>query len=159
MLKECDVLEQAVLNSLTAMIAVLDEDGMIVAVNDQWTRSARRRGDAATMSKMGVGVNYLEVCRRVSVEANPEVQGILAGIEAVLRNSLPDFSSEYSCHSPATQRWFCLSVTPLDRGRGGAVIAQPTSPNGEGGGVSTPERETMPSHDGAGFRRHPHVRL
>src|SRR5262249_25599367 len=46
-LRESQALNQAVLGSLVAHIAVLDRDGNIIAVNEAWKRFARENGGAA----------------------------------------------------------------------------------------------------------------
>jgi len=71
----------------------------------------------------GVGVNYLDVCRNASGEFHEEARAALKGIEAVLQGSQPDFSSEYSCDSPDTHRWFTMKVTALSHPTGGVVVS------------------------------------
>src|SRR5262245_36870088 len=61
-LRESQALNQAVLDSLAANIAVLDRDGNIIAVNEDWRRFARENDGAAFADS--VGINYLDVCRR-----------------------------------------------------------------------------------------------
>ncbi len=119
-LRESQALNQAVLGSVDANIAVLDRDGNIIAVNDAWKRFARENGGAAIADS--VGVNYLAVCRRGQKEDNLEVKVALDGIQAVLDGARPNFIHEYPCHSPGEKRWFLMSVTPLIAERGGVVV-------------------------------------
>ncbi len=51
---------RSVLNSLTAHIAVLDTQGVIIAVNEAWRRFAQDNG--ALHSEAYLGANYLTVC-------------------------------------------------------------------------------------------------
>ena len=53
---------QSILDSLTSHVAVLDEQGTIIAVNRMWQKFADENGGAAPCC--GVGANYLEVCER-----------------------------------------------------------------------------------------------
>src|SRR5437764_1204426 len=54
----------AILNSLTANIAVLDHHGTIIMVNEAWTRFARENSpNPSHLERTGIGANYLEVCR------------------------------------------------------------------------------------------------
>jgi signal transduction histidine kinase len=69
-----------------------------------------------------VGANYLEVCRKAA-STDAHVDRALSGIHAVLDGSLPLFEIEYPCHSPWEQRWFLMTVAPLSRGSGGAIIS------------------------------------
>jgi len=52
---------RGVLNSLPQEIAVLDEAGVLIAVNEPWERFARENGGAPDV--VSVGANYLNVCR------------------------------------------------------------------------------------------------
>ena len=72
-------LNRAVLGSLRDQIAVLDKNGEIIAVNEGWTRFAEEnRGQG-----VGVGVNYLEVCRKAA-DLDPQARNSLGGIISVL---------------------------------------------------------------------------
>jgi diguanylate cyclase (GGDEF)-like protein len=101
----------AVLNSLSAHIAVLDGRGRIVAVNDAWRRFARANG-AAGMDDF-VGASYVTACEAaVRSSADRDAQGVLEGLRAVLCGERAQFSAEYPCHSPGgAQRWFTVHVT------------------------------------------------
>jgi len=109
---------------MMANIAVVDRDGMIIAINDGWERFARENGGDPASPKFGVGANYLEVCARSARDLGAEGQEILDGMKGVLAHSQAAFRHEYPCHSPTKQRWFTMLVSPLDRADGGAVIAQ-----------------------------------
>ncbi|MFN8488696.1 MAG: PAS domain-containing protein [Caldilineaceae bacterium] len=119
-LQQSEAFSHAVLNSLPANIAVLDKEGLIVAVNDAWERFARENG--ATRVGMEVGENYLAVCQRSIPEA-AEAQSVLTGLQAILTGKEHYFSLEYPCHSPVEQRWFTLYATRLALDHGGAVVA------------------------------------
>lgn len=115
-LRDSEIFKQAVLNSVTAEIAVLNQDGLILTVNDAWQRYAQKYvaqlGQSA--SRTAVGANYLAACQ--GVEADPAARNTVPaqdGIRAVLAGRLPRFYLEYPCHSPQQQRWFSMSVTPL----------------------------------------------
>jgi PAS domain S-box-containing protein len=118
-LRETEVLKQAVLNSLQHNIAVLDQKGTIVTVNEVWNGFALDNG-ATSLAGIGVGVNYLDVCQRVAGEYALEA---LNGIQAVLNGAKETFAMEYYCPSLAEDRWFLMSVAPLKRSEGGAVVS------------------------------------
>src|SRR5262245_27811390 len=120
-LRESQALNQATLDSLEANIAVLDRDGKIIAVNEDWRRFARENGGAAIADS--VGINYLNVCRRAREKGNGQIEATLDGIRAVLDGARPSFMLEYPCHSPSENRWFLMSVTPLGGERGGVVVS------------------------------------
>ena len=99
----------AVLDSIDAHIAILDPNGVIVAVNASWQvfAEANQLNDA----EMRVGANYLEVCR--FARADPNARAALEGILDVMRGFQPTFYHEYPCHSPDEARYFALRVSPL----------------------------------------------
>lgn len=114
---------QAVLDALSAQIAVLDTTGRIIAVNEAWRRFARENDGDASLED-GIGMDYFEACLNRS-DDDPERLGEQAceGIRAVIAGQRREFSLEYPCHHPEYPRWFLLTVTPLEDGVGGAVVA------------------------------------
>ncbi len=93
-------------------MAVLDEDGTIVAVNRAWERFAEENG--GTARSCGVGANYLTVCGEAYRMRAQEAPAVIEGIREVMAGKRPEFSLEYPCHSPTQQRWFILRVTCFD---------------------------------------------
>ena len=127
-LKSSELFKQAVLNSVTAEIAVLSHEGVILEVNQAWRNHAARNTIALGQGQgsLAVGANYLQACQ--SIKINPTLRGSEAmtaheGIAAVLGGQQPHFYLEYPCHSPEQQRWCSMSVTPLnaDAHRGAVV--------------------------------------
>ena len=106
----CDLtFRSAVMDSLTANIAVLDPKGDVVAVNSGWQEFAG--ANDMHNSDIGVGTNYLAVCR--SAKADPNARAALEGILEVMKGQRSYFYHEYPCHSPDVHRWFALRATPL----------------------------------------------
>jgi two-component system NtrC family sensor kinase len=109
----------AVLDAISAHVAVLDPAGIIVAFNEAWLRFAAQQG--GDPERCGVGVNYIAVAE-ASAGCGDVIAGQAAqGIRAVLRGDLPLFSLEYPCHSPDQQRWFLLQASPLAHGQGAVL--------------------------------------
>lgn len=121
-LRNAEAFNWAILNSLTVLLAVLDEHGTIIAVNDAWTAFARANGDPDSRAT-GVGVNYFAVCHRASGPWSEEAPGALEGMRAVLAGSLPSYELEYPCHAPDAERWFVLRAVPLLGAQRGLVIS------------------------------------
>jgi PAS domain S-box-containing protein len=95
------------IDALASHIAVLDEGGVILAVNDAWRRFADEGRYAA--HNYGVGSNYLDVCEPTADGCvGPEMA---AGLRAVLAERAASFEFEYPCHSPTDRRWFVLRAT------------------------------------------------
>ncbi|HSM99258.1 MAG TPA: PAS domain S-box protein, partial [Gallionella sp.] len=113
--------EGAILNVLPASIALLDPMGLITTVNESWRRFGR--ANALPGPGYGVGVNYLEICDSARGDDAFQAHQAAAGIRSVLDGGEKSFTLEYPCHSPAEQRWFLMTVTPLnDVHRNGAVV-------------------------------------
>ncbi|MBE0612037.1 MAG: EAL domain-containing protein [Burkholderiales bacterium] len=106
--------QAAILNALPAHIALLDAQGRILAVNQAWQQFAG--ANALQGPDYAIGVNYLEVCERARGDDAADARRAAAGIRAVLDGSEMRFSIEYPCHSPAQQRWFLMTITPLTAG-------------------------------------------
>jgi len=103
--------QAAILSALPAHIALLDPHGVIIAVNDGWRRFAV--DNQLHQPGHAIGVNYLSVCDAARGDASAQARAVAAGIRTVLDGSAGSFALEYSCHSPAEQRWFLMSVSPL----------------------------------------------
>ncbi|MCA9225701.1 MAG: PAS domain-containing protein, partial [Planctomycetales bacterium] len=115
---------QAVLDSLTSHICVLDREGVIIAVNDSWDRFAKANGGVGETG-FGVGSNYLSVVYKAceSADGASAAPVVLDGLKDLLAGNSPSFSAEYPCHSPTEQRWFLLNAAPLQTEVGGAVVS------------------------------------
>jgi hypothetical protein len=105
------------LDSLPTSIALLSKSGVIEFVNKAWKRFAQENfGDE---SKVGVGVNYFDVCKK------SEKEGLeaLIGIKSVIEGATNLFSLEYPCHSGHEERWFIVNATPINDRLGGVVVS------------------------------------
>ncbi len=111
--------QQSILNALPSHIALLDEKGVILAVNEAWRRFAEERG--LQSPDAGLGMNYLDVCTRAGAHGAAEAAQTAEGIRQVLRGTVPQFELEYPCEDAGLSCWFHLSVTPT---------GDPTRPTG-----------------------------
>ncbi|MFP3998393.1 MAG: PAS domain S-box protein [Desulfobacterales bacterium] len=111
-----------VLASLSAHIAIVDKNGVIIQANDPWYRFARENG-IRNPARISRGADYLAVCEKSAQSGDDSAQDAANGIRKVLSGRLKHFQMENACHSESAQRWFLMHVTPLDRSMGGAVIS------------------------------------
>jgi PAS domain S-box-containing protein len=100
---------QSTLDALSAHIAILDETGVIIAVNEAWRRFAEANGFLE--SGYGLGANYLTVSESAGGDWADEAADVAAGIRAVMAGQRDQFQLEYPCHAPGDQRWFIVRVT------------------------------------------------
>jgi PAS domain S-box-containing protein len=109
-LREAGEFWQGTLDSLTALIAVLDEHGAVTAVNAAW----RRLADSENGGNDYVGSNYIAVCEASS---DPLAKAAARRLKEILAGGRGVFSMEYPCHSPSVQRWFLLRATRYEGAR------------------------------------------
>ncbi|PKN35973.1 MAG: hypothetical protein CVU61_00280 [Deltaproteobacteria bacterium HGW-Deltaproteobacteria-19] len=110
-----------VINSLTANMAVIDRQGIIIAVNEAWKVFAREN-DAPDQNAY-VGASYLNVCEEAWRRDGDELAArAMRGIRRVLEGTEATFTLEYPCHSPAVERWFIMHMARLLEEDQGAII-------------------------------------
>src|SRR5579871_3117368 len=109
----------AVLSSMDGNAALLDAEGKIVAVSEAWERFGR--DNEASLSGVGVGTDYLQVCRGAAKDSET-AKAVVDGLVSILNGTKPIFHCDYKCDSPDTLRWFRLTLTPW-RAAGGRVLA------------------------------------
>jgi signal transduction histidine kinase len=103
-----------VLNSLSSNIAVINNDGLIVAVNESWKRAAFEHGE--TLAKGDAGSNYFRLCARAFKEGDDMAADVLQGIADVMDDKLEIFHMEYPCHTWDEQRWFAIRISKFENG-------------------------------------------
>ena len=112
----------ALLDALPDQIAVLSQDGIIVAVNRAWRRFAAQHWAGADMPGAAVagaiGAHYRTVCHR-----GDHARQAHEGIAAVLAGDMGRFQMEYALPADDGARWFSMSVTPLADSARGAVVS------------------------------------
>jgi len=99
-LSDSQKLALGTMNAIGAQICVLNETGTILLVNDRWKNFALSNG--GSLDHVGIGKNYFSSCK--------DVEDIEKGIREVLKGDKKEFSFEYPCHSPTTNRWFICRV-------------------------------------------------
>jgi PAS domain S-box-containing protein len=107
-LRESEPFARSALDSLSAHIAILDESGTIVFVNEAWREFAESNGAVGNVAE---GANYLQVCESAVGEQSADAAAFAEGIRSVLSGRRKEFALEYPCHSPTEQRWFVGRVT------------------------------------------------
>lgn len=103
---------QSALNALSAHIAILDPNGVIIGVNTAWRRFAEENDYPDT--SYGLGLNYLDVCESSARRNSKESVIVYDGIRDVMDRRRSDFQLEYPCHSRRQKRWFVMHVTRFE---------------------------------------------
>lgn len=102
--------QAAILNALPTHIALLNAQGVIVAVNTAWREFGLANG---LEGGDGVGQDYLAVCETPHEEADDIPRQAANGIRAVMNGTSTSFTLEYCCHAPTQERWFVMTVMPM----------------------------------------------
>jgi diguanylate cyclase (GGDEF)-like protein/PAS domain S-box-containing protein len=103
--------QQAVFDSLSAQIAVLDRRGMVIQTNAAWWKYAIDSGLAETHC-FRVG-NYLEILDCLSGKDYETVLAASAGIASVVSGEVTHFQLQHPFFTPLDKRWFIMKVTPV----------------------------------------------
>ncbi len=123
-LQNIESFQLSILNSVSAQIAVLDNQGFITLTNQAWKDFAIKNSliSGLELSKTDIGANYLDVCQtHINTDTNHNSLSACIGINAVLKGTLPEFSMEYTCHTPSEQCWIRSNVTPISINNGAVV--------------------------------------
>ncbi len=108
-LRESERFAYATIDALEEHIAILDERGVILAVNAAWRTFGQNNGGSDAQA--GVGTNYL-AASDAAAQAGDAMAGQMAqGIRDVLELRVSSFGQEYPCHAPQEQWWFAVQVT------------------------------------------------
>lgn len=93
---------------LSAEVAVLDLDGIIVEVSDEWRESGAR--NAADPAACGVGASYLDLS--AAADASDAAQDVEQAIRTALRGELAAAAVvEIQCDSANERRWLDVAVS------------------------------------------------
>jgi PAS domain S-box-containing protein len=116
-LRASEALRDGILASLPGTMAVVDRAGSVVEVNRAWRSLATSdRADEAPSAR--VTIEDLKVSR----ERDPVARQVLDGIDGVLSGQQTEFHLDYPIGAPGVDRWVSVTVSPLKRPEGGAVI-------------------------------------
>ncbi len=108
-LLESRSLLQDSLDAIESHIAVLDETGVIIAVNQSW-KSFSVPGHLFG-EDLGVGMNYLDELDSRLSEVSDETSAISQGIRQVIALEEPVFSCTYSTAATSSTSWLVVRVT------------------------------------------------
>ncbi|MCW2812041.1 MAG: domain S-box/diguanylate cyclase protein [Friedmanniella sp.] len=130
-------------------VAVLDQAGVIVAVNQVWVDFCLENG--GRLDTCGPGASYLEACLDGG-DAGSEAMAT-AILDAIRGDGLHATRLQIACHAPYQRRWFDVVVSsalaPDARTVCGATVMLAASPGPQSADVATSRAElTAELHDG-----------
>ena len=116
-LHKSEAFNLAILDSISAEVAVLDRNGIVIAANQPWRHFAFEKGikpgDLVPHTK--VGGNFLAACKKLDNLIPDGSMNVVDGLLAVMNGKLPSFDFDYLCS--ATQKdWYSMRATPMGDG-------------------------------------------
>jgi len=99
-------LAKAVINSLSAHIAILDQNGVILDTNRAWNDYSFKNGMPEDFDYRGI--NYLEVCNAATGADALDAHNIAKGIWEVIQGHTQEFLFDYPCHSQDSKHWYYM---------------------------------------------------
>lgn len=103
--------QEALFDSLSAQIAVLDRHGTVLQTNAAWQKYAVENG---FLDKTGfIGGNYLNILECLTGNDQNTVQAAAAGMASVASSEAASFQLPHPFFSPLDKRWFLMKVTPV----------------------------------------------
>ena len=97
------------LDALSAHLCVLDQTGVIIAVNQTWREFCA--ANCLDHQDYFLGVNYLDICDAANGKEAKEASLMANGIRSVMREELNEFTIEYPCVTATEEFWFSARVT------------------------------------------------
>jgi PAS domain S-box-containing protein len=105
--------------AMTSQIVLLDEQGVVIAVNEAWRPLEPARRSLKTPD--GVGSSYLELCRRVFPNLDEGV--VRRGLHSVIAGRRGNFAQTYRIGTPDGVRWRQMRISRFRHGAAAHFIA------------------------------------
>lgn len=103
--------QSAILNTLPASIALLENDGSILKVNDEWIHFGKLNGlDDAYQH---LGKDYIAISENSKGIDAEDGRRMAQGLKDILSGTRAYFTMEYPCNSPTEKRWYKVEVRPF----------------------------------------------
>ncbi len=97
---------RTVLDSLSAHIAIVDDNGVILDTNRAWREYAVKNGMPDGYDS--IGDNYLDICDAADGEDGANARSVAVGVREVIAGNLDEFLFDYPCHSDDGPHWYYL---------------------------------------------------
>jgi diguanylate cyclase (GGDEF)-like protein len=97
-------MHREVFQALPMSMAILDEDGRVIDVNERWRQFALDNGGDPDAY---IGADYLGACGE---PGDPETDEVAVAFRDLLSGQRDWVELEYPCHSPDERRWFMLQT-------------------------------------------------
>jgi PAS domain S-box-containing protein len=112
-LRKSETFNKGVIDSLTAHIAVINNSGNIIAVNEAWKRFAATNPDTALLRAF-MGNNYINNCTQAALAGDTVAAEAVNGIVEVMNKKKNVFYLEYPCTADGKNYWFAMRVMQFE---------------------------------------------
>jgi signal transduction histidine kinase len=116
-----DALHGSVLASVQDQIVIVDSAGTIVDANMSWRQLAERI-PAAPFASLKVGENVLRYCAAADAQGDTLAARLGTCVNEVIGGRVVHHRMEYAVHASRGITWFEVTIEPLRRVDGGAVL-------------------------------------
>jgi len=103
-------LHESILDTVTANVTILNDEGKIIAVNDAWMHFAEF--NELGLENYGLGMNYISLCE--SLDA-PDASEARQGLRDVLAGEPGPLRYEYQIVLPNGPIWVRMTITRISR--------------------------------------------
>ncbi|MBW2680580.1 MAG: PAS domain-containing protein, partial [Deltaproteobacteria bacterium] len=113
-------LARAVINSLSAHIVILDENGVILETNRAWKAYSVKNGMPEDIAFKGI--NYLGVCDTSAGDDALDARNVATGIRKVINGEITEFLFDYPCHTENRKHWYYMRAIRMSDVKPARVI-------------------------------------
>ena len=108
------------LDALPDAIALISGEGVVVGVNEAWSRSGAM---PSVIGASSVGSPYLDLCTRAFGEGSEEAREVAINLGHLLAGEFPSFSFKYHSYTSGEERWVDVTVRTVAQSPTVAAIA------------------------------------
>ena len=121
-LRKIEAFARNALNFASPRIAIMDQYGTIILVNEAWRAAANRNPPLHKTTALCEGANYLEILDKVKGLEKENAREMASDIRELYRNPGKKFQFKYPCHSPAKKHWFLAELSSFNEGTNNCLV-------------------------------------
>ncbi|MCB0370761.1 MAG: response regulator [Bdellovibrionales bacterium] len=109
-------------DAMSTKIFVLDMNGVVAFTNKSWTDFELGKGETS-LSLAYEGLEYLDLCKRLSQSGDKIAEKVLLGLESILSGQNQRFLMDYLWKSTNDEKWYLLIADPIGKPLEGLIIS------------------------------------
>lgn len=121
-IKQSELLQKDIINSLKSCVAVIDKSGLILSSNEKWNKLIAKRG--LDINERNLYNLFEDLFRRISLSNKPQTEEIIInGLQSVANGFQDSFISEFDINAIEGQTWYEIGISALSGGNSGFVVS------------------------------------